>query len=379
MSLSRGRKRNDGSRSTIQLSSSARATAGSAAGTSTLTYGDGDTSAHANTEEDEGESPRRSVAAAQSKSRIQYVGCRKMCAERVPRGKAVMLVLTLVTVERYVFTGAADNALRLIPAFADKDDPTAATLGEFVGLLLLHSVGRVFYPVGGFIADVYWGRYRVIHVGLWLYWLAFCLLVIGSIVQAVTNHATIFCGYIVPIVAFPSIVIASGGFQSTVIPFGADQLEAANSNELSSYFYWFYFVVQLGSIVSVVADGIMSSLLPHVSETIQPLISLTLISLALVLHNVLQNWYFRNIVWENCVKLVKDVLCYVATVKRRLPQYRRAFRYSEGRVPRIELAKHRYDGIFTEDQVEDVKTFCRICLVLFSFCGLFFAMPAVRH
>lgn len=388
MSLPRGRKRNADNQvqgSTIQLSSSAGVPTGSRArigpsGTLVSDNCQGKTSGPTDTATGDEVAPPP-TSGVRTRSRIRHVTYGKMCKDRVPRGKAVLLVFSLVVLERYVFTGAADNALHLIPAFADKDDPNVVGLRYVVSLLVLHSAGRVFYPVGGFIADVYAGRYGVIHVSLWLYWCACCLLVIGSTVHEATGDAKTFSNYVVPAISFPCIVIASGGLQSAIIPFGADQLEAANSNELSSYFYWFYFMIQVGSISSIFVDGIVTFLLSDhdLYRVVQPLISMGLISLALVLHNVCKNWYFRNIIRENCVKLVKDVLWYAATVKRHLPQYRRAFRYGEGKVPRINLAKQQYDGIFTEDQVEDVKTFCRICLVLLSFCGLFFTMSAVSN
>ena len=269
----------------------------------------------------------------------------------------------------------------MIPEFAYADELSSG-FGYFVRVVMLHSAGRIFYPVGGFLADVFFGRYRVIHISLWLYWVAFALLAIGCTVRVATHHFVIFHDYFAPIISYVCIVIASGSFQSTIIPFGADQLEAASSNELSSYFYWYYFAIQIGSVINIVADAAISLMLPsdsHLNRILQALIALSLVSLALVLHKCLENCYFRNIVHENCIRLVGGVMHYVATVKRQLPQNRRAFRYGEERMARIELAKLEYDGIYTRDQVEDVKTFCRICLVLFSLSGLFFSMPAVSN
>ena len=43
-------------------------------------------------------------------------------------------------------------------------------------------------------------------------------------------------------------------------------------------------------------------------------------------------------------------------------------------MPRI---KQQYDGVYTSDQVEDVKTFCRISFIVLTFSGVPFAMSAV--
>ena len=55
------------------------------------------------------------------------------------------------------------------------------------------------------------------------------------------------------------------------------------------------------------------------------------------------------------------------------PVFRSAFTYGE--VPsRLDLAKDRYGGPFTTEEVEDVKTFGRILLVLISLFG-FLLLP----
>ena len=379
------RQQRDESRnsSTVQLSYSVRTTKEFREGAFSIPTFQEDASTVSSQDEtqDELDSPRQDETV--SLRHVRRVGCREMCMDRVPKGKATLLVFILVVIERYVFTGAVDNVLRLIPElkFADSDDTNNAGLGYFVRITLYYCVGRLFYPVGGYVADVLLGRYRVVHISLWLYWIAFALMFAGSVIASVENHdLEPLCSYIIPILSYLCVILASGGFQSTIIPFGADQLEAASSSELSSYIYWYYLAIAIGAISNVIVDAIISYRLPnsvHTNRIIQSMIAVGLISLALILHNSFKHWYFRNPVHKNCIRLVKNVTCYVAKVKRHIPQYRRAFRYGEGKISRIELAKQKYDGIYTCDQVEDVKTFCRICLVLFSLTGLFFASTAV--
>ena len=317
-------------------------------------------------------------------SGAKLAGCRRMCSQRTPKGKGFLLVFTLIMIERYVFTGAVNGVLRLIPEFAGSSfTNNASGLVYFFRITLLYCSSRLFYPVAGFFADVYFGRYKVIHISLWLYWVAFALLAIGNTLCVISERFDPIHDYIAPIISYLCIILASGGFQSTIIPFGADQLEAASSSELSSYFYWYYLAVQAGGFVNILVDTGTSALLPSFKHMdlfngiTQALIALTLVSLALILHKSLEHWYFKNALRENCIKLVWRVVWYAATAKRHMPQYRRAFRYGEERVSRIELAKQQYDGKYSQNEVEDVKTFCRICLVLFAFSGFFFALPGV--
>ena len=299
-----------------------------------------------------------------------------MCYQRVPKGRAWLLVLLLMIFERYVFIGAVNGVLQLIPILGAKH---SGGFGFFIQVFLLYCIGRLFYPVGGFLADVYLGRYRMIHISLWLYWIAFALLAIANTLQLFSTGSSVIHTYILPIISYVFIILASGGFRSTIIPFGADQLEAASSSELSSYFYWYYFATQIGGApLNVPISYIISLLLPSKEAALaQVMIALAVVSLGLILHIVLRHWYFKNVRTENCVKLVMQVSWYAATVRRQMPQYRRAFRYGEGKIPRIELAKQQYDGKFSGAQVEDVKTFCRICLILFTFGGFFFSMNGV--
>ena len=62
-----------------------------------------------------------------------------------------------------------------------------------------------------------------------------------------------------------------------------------------------------------------------------------------------------------------------ATIGRKhgYPERRSAFTYWEQEIPsRIDLAKQKYGGPFTTEEVEDVKTFFRILLLLTSLIGL---------
>jgi len=71
----------------------------------------------------------------------------------------------------------------------------------------------------------------------------------------------------------------------------------------------------------------------------------------------------------NPLSIVYRVLRFAATAKR--PRYQSAFRIGEPPPSRINLAMRENGGRFSVEQVEDVKTFFRILLVLLSFFGYF--------
>lgn len=286
-----------------------------------------------------------------------------------------MLILVMLVIERYMLYGAVDQVLNLIPELSNSSNTEG--IGSFLRIFLFYCVSRLFYPVGGFLADVYMGRCKVIHLSLWLYWIAFGLLMIANILQELGLRYSIIYDHVIPITAFLFLMLASGGFESTLIPFGADQMEAASSSEISSYFYWYYIAIQLGPILNTFVNSALSAWVPSHEGTLQVLADLVVATFGLVLHRLFQHWYFKNVLRENCIKLVLKVLWYAARVKRRMPQYRRAFRYGEGKIRRIELAKRQYDGKFSGDEVEDVKTFCMVCLILFCLGCYFFSQAGV--
>ena len=68
---------------------------------------------------------------------------------------------------------------------------------------------------------------------------------------------------------------------------------------------------------------------------------------------------------HNPLKLISQVLRYA--VKNKYPRLRSAFTYWEDKpYSRIDLGKAKYGGPFTTEQVEDVKTFFRILVLIGS-------------
>ena len=72
---------------------------------------------------------------------------------------------------------------------------------------------------------------------------------------------------------------------------------------------------------------------------------------------------------ENPLKQIYNVFSYAA--RNKYPRQRSAVTYGE--LPsRFDLAKSRYGGPYSTEYVEDVKTFCRICLLFLSLAGFGF-------
>ena len=67
------------------------------------------------------------------------------------------------------------------------------------------------------------------------------------------------------------------------------------------------------------------------------------------------------------------------SIKNKHPQFQSAFTYCEDELPsRIDFGKSKYGGPFTTEQVEDVKTFLRL-LVIISIASTLAGEVVVMH
>uniref|UniRef100_A0A1X7TII4 Uncharacterized protein n=1 Tax=Amphimedon queenslandica TaxID=400682 RepID=A0A1X7TII4_AMPQE len=87
---------------------------------------------------------------------------------------------------------------------------------------------------------------------------------------------------------------------------------------------------------------------------------------------------FEHIPISNPYKIVFKVLKFSLTTSRTRRQHRSAFTYWGEEPSRMDLAKERYGGCFSHEEVENVKTFLRIAIVFATVFSLFVsAFPIV--
>ena len=231
-----------------------------------------------------------------------------------------------------------------------------------------HSYGifgttTLLYPIFGWIADVYWGRYRMIRRSLWVMWLtaiAFCL---ASFIPDDSQHALI--RKICTIALFTVMSSSLGGLLANILQFGIDQLPDASSSDIISFSNWYVWVWHIAIIVVVFSQ---SCVCLHYNALAKLLLPASL-TLTLCLDFILNHWLIKEPALGNPFKLIYQVLCYA--LKNKYPRQRSAFTYwDDKRYSRIDLAKKKFGGPFTTEEVENVKTFGRM-IRLFLFSALF--------
>ena len=225
------------------------------------------------------------------------------------------------------------------------------------------------YPIGGWIADSFTGRYKLIHHSMQLIWMGTVALSISLVCQHMysDSHVTnsIVRYGVFPIV-FVAVLVALAGFQSNVVPFGTDQMQGASGEELSSFVYWYIWTEMFG--FGVIYTVILSCATEqHTLHITYSLIMVACMSIALSLDYIFKNILTIEPPCGNPLVHIATVLGHILNRKPRGERSRSALTYWEDRkLTLFDLAKQRYGGPYRSDYVETVQSALQIIKVLAS-------------
>ena len=225
--------------------------------------------------------------------------------------------------------------------------------------------------ISGWLADTKVGRSKVVQTGLFLSWLGTVLMTVGSVLS-LTVHTTSNAanGIIIQAVYFVALCTACGGaaiFFTNVVQFALEQMPDASSDSMTAFIAWFVTVTSLGFGSFATVRGLLSSYCNTQSRVdnrlLRSITGCALLSIAMCSKFLFSHWLIDHRQNHNPLKTVYRVLKFAK--QHKYPVNRSAFTYCEDEIPsRIDLGKSKYGGPFTTEEVEDVKTFFRILLVL---------------
>ena len=261
-----------------------------------------------------------------------------------------------------------------------------AVIWTVLGTYTLLALIRLVYPLSGFLADTYCGRYKAITLSFSVLLVAMLSLSVSAVIGFTQNFnidgnmksiAVPFSLFV--LISLLLITAGLAGYQANIVQFGLDQLLEAPSKDLGLFIHWLMWTHTLGGFVI----HILFSILPcHLSsdDPFNPTWTKTLASLPFVYLVVLtflliftcynHGWFYSEPGQSNPYKTVYKVLNFAR--KHKHPLRRSAFTYCDDEIPhRIDFCKERYGGPFTTEQVENVKTFLRIVLVLLTLGPVF--------
>ena len=227
----------------------------------------------------------------------------------------------------------------------------------------VHFIALLFtLLIAGWLADVYFGRYKVICWSMWIMWIASMLAAVSSVVAQLVDSYTRISEKVTAAIVFIQ-TIGLAGYQANILQFGIDQFPDA-SNCIKSFIIWFVWTYFTGGI----AGHYICQCINEEYRVVGKYFICSCLTLALVLLFLLNGILIKEPVVQNPYKLTCKVIKYA--IKHKHPMCRSAFTYCEDELPsRIDFGKSKYGGPFTTEQVEDVKTFLRVLAVV-VFCSI---------
>ena len=306
--------------------------------------------------------------------RLKYV-CAQPCSvfcksvlSRIPSGKKVYMILLMMGLEQLAYSASSDY---LLYPFLHKIFQKAVRV-NLVRSIVIYIIGFLMFPVMGGIADVWVGQYRMIQFSLWLLWLGYGALALLYSFCLLDPNLTAL--YALPAL-FAVISVGHSGFQASAIPFGADMIKYRTSQELSSYFHCYYWVRNLGLTLFFITAN-CNSLDESLQGIVYSMIAAACISTALVLNALFRHWFDERRERINPYKKVIQVLYLAMVIKR--PVHRSAFSFTGAKPPsRLSLTKQVHGGKFSSEEVEDVKTFLRLLVILLCVLLVLFVYSGV--
>ena len=267
--------------------------------------------------------------------------CCKPRYQKASKGAILVLVWSFLATSVYHYYGISIERDSVI-----KNHPIDSEL-LVIALLL---------PIGGWLADAYLGRYTVIHYGMWTMWLGAVLSTLSLVFAKVS---TLYGSHGDRWVSFVSKAIMGAGlgvFQANIIQFGIDQLSVASSTAITSFITWYSGTLFASGIVIYVCGECTST------DYAGILVVVVFLTLALCSNFFLNHLLVKEHPTDNPLPLIWKVVRY--TIKNK-HQWQRLLPSQEHTIlSKFNIAKTMYAGPFSDEQVEDVKTFFRVMLII---------------
>ncbi len=242
----------------------------------------------------------------------------------------------------------------------------------------------LFYPLAGYLADVRYGRYKVVRCGVCTMWCGLLIVLVIGVVNAIFLPILFFrslpslsLNILIAVVngalglfLLLSLFIAFSGFLANVIQFGVDQLNDSPSRDSFLFIHWFLFTLYIGiSFGKLVWSA--AYVTSYFSLLLFALVLLFLfICIPITFCVAKRRWFVIDTGIGNPYKEVARVVGFAR--RNKIPIQRSAFTFWEDDIPTgLDLGKDKYGGPFTTEQVENVKSFFGIIVLLLSI-GPFF-------
>ena len=189
--------------------------------------------------------------------------CKLLC---VPSKAAILIIIWTATVG-VIYNLLLVTAVAMTYNYANIQPGVSISIFDSITYATL-AIIMMFYPLSGFIADVYCGRLRTVTVSLGLLFCNMIVLCITELIiilypphhnllrhEGLSSLVNSFPGVLVILLYLISLllfVIGLTGYQANFIQLGLDQLFEAPSHYLSLYIHYATWSFHLGAVVVAV-------------------------------------------------------------------------------------------------------------------------------
>ena len=240
-------------------------------------------------------------------------------------------------------------------------------------------VSTILLPVISLLAQVVIGGYKLISYCLKIVWI---LSVIASIMSIFEEFLPVAETTVLAIQLLITLIPSCwffGAFMASAVPLGLDQITGGSAANISAFIQWLNWTFFSGLATCSIIGSILydcTNFEANEVSTIMSLVPVLFLSMGLILDFCFYHKLVKEPVTVNPVSLIFKVLTYAA--KHKYPVQRSAFTYCENEQPtRLDYGKSKYGGPFTTEQVEDVKTFWRVLVVILALSS--FLLPLIQQ
>ncbi len=239
------------------------------------------------------------------------------------------------------------------------DNSLFATISSIPIVVLVISI-----PLSGWLADSRFGNFKVFKSGAILMFMgnvlvSVCTLAITN--QQKKNQASLIISATLGTFSNFISYVGGGACLVTMFQLGLDQMPDASSQNIMSYIAWYcitlFFGFWMSNVVYEVLTHCTDSILTMQIAGLLPVLCMCVVLVSLFMFS--EKWLIIEPQSSRSLRNFFNILKFAA--KHKSPIYRSALTYWEEKIPsRIDLAKSRYGGPFTLEQVEDVKIILRL-------------------
>ena len=264
------------------------------------------------------------------------------------------------------------SALKAWPhVLKEKTEEIGFLWAHFFAYITFTSV-FIFFPIGGFLGDVYLGRYKAVVLSLSTTAVSLIATIIGALILFFENKYMSAPAIIVLSISLVAFVVGTSLFNSNILQFGLDQLMEKPSDSLGVFVHWLVWATILGAVVPhfLFALSYCSSSTTrtvfHYMIYAMPACFLIVLTVMLIVAYCTRHHFNRDRVKYNPYKMIFKVLNFARKNKYPVGPVSAFAHCYDYQPSRLDYAKERYGGPFTTSDVEDVKAFKNVFLVLLA-------------